>query len=670
MAIVVVLPSLALLWLVVNTVENERLAVRQKLIDVYQQRLDKLAQLNDTVLGDLTTIEKAASQEQPGAAFAQLVSVPPLIGRGDDVHYDPPDAVVIYDGNGEILYPPKQNPSQYHQELPDLFDRAWELEFRAGDFAGAGEAYARIAANADHQYTRCRGLMGQVRSLRKAAQTVEAIRLCRHLAYEQHLRFLDPQSLDLIASARVLLIELHQQAATGQHQSTWHELLQCAIDYDAADNDTFLPLSSKTRIFVLRKVVELAPQMTPSSAQARDIATAKTLLAAEELSAIAAEHYPTVASLGRWPRGALLRTALPGKLHGVVYDTKGRDTEDRTVLALHRDSNMHFLFQTYDSTVGSDVDYRITDNRGDHAVGLEDPQEPFFVQGIISNYCPGWSIELYFRDNVLFERTAGKRAAVYLWAALLVIALMLAAGALAARAIGKQIKVNRLKNDFIATVSHELKTPLASMRVLVDTILEGRTTDDQQVREYLELVGKENHRLSRLIDNFLTFSRMERNKQSFDIIPTNPAHIAHDAIEAVKTKFAKTRCQLEQKIESSLPAVLADHDAMVTVLVNLLDNACKYGRNQGTQVCLTALHQGSMVCFEVKDNGIGMSRRACRKVFNRFYQVDQTLSRQAEGCGLGLSIVKFIVDAHHGSISVQSQPGKGSTFTVKIPKAT
>src|SRR4030042_347772 len=98
-------------------------------------------------------------------------------------------------------------------------------------------------------------------------------------------------------------------------------------------------------------------------------------------------------------------------------------------------------------------------------------------------------------------------------------AAMIAAGLLALQVIGRQIRLNRLKNDFIATISHELRTPLASMRVLVDTLLEGRYKDQQQVREYLELAAKENSRLSRLIDNFLTFSRMERNKKAFDLTP-------------------------------------------------------------------------------------------------------------------------------------------------------
>lgn len=201
------------------------------------------------------------------------------------------------------------------------------------------------------------------------------------------------------------------------------------------------------------------------------------------------------------------------------------------------------------------------------------------------------------------------------------------------------------------------------MRVLVDTLLEGNYRDQQQVTEYLQMTSQENERLSRLIDNFLSFSRMERNKQAFEFTRTNPAVIAGAAAEAVKTKFGNGRCDFKLTIKEDLPCIMADRDAIVTVLVNLLDNAYKYSHDD-KKIELKVDNKNGQVCFSVTDNGIGMPGRAVRKIFNRFYQVDRSLARRAEGCGLGLSIAKFIVDAHKGSISVESKPGEGSTFTI------
>jgi two-component system, OmpR family, phosphate regulon sensor histidine kinase PhoR len=232
--------------------------------------------------------------------------------------------------------------------------------------------------------------------------------------------------------------------------------------------------------------------------------------------------------------------------------------------------------------------------------------------------------------------------------------------------VGRQIRLNSMKNDFIATVSHELKTPLSSMRVLVDTLLEGNVRDEAQAKEYLRLAAKENERLSRMIDNFLTFSRMERNKKVFTMTSVSPAAVARDAVECIQTKYTTNHCQFTCNISPGLPEIQADHDAIVTVLVNLLDNACKYSGDD-KRIALRVFKAEHDVCFGVSDNGIGLARRHARRIFESFYQVDTSLARKVEGCGLGLSIVKFIVDAHKGSVSVESKLGKGSTFTVRLP---
>ena len=141
-----------------------------------------------------------------------------------------------------------------------------------------------------------------------------------------------------------------------------------------------------------------------------------------------------------------------------------------------------------------------------------------------------------------------------------------------------------------------------------------------------------------------------------------------NTVYAVREKFQPPGARLEVDLAAGLPKISGDADALTTVLVDLLDNAHKY-TGDDKHVILRAHPDGGKVRFEVQDNGVGLSRRAARKVFDRFYQVDQSLSRRAGGCGLGLSIVRFIVAAHGGSVSVSSQPGRGSTFTVSLAAA-
>jgi signal transduction histidine kinase len=263
---------------------------------------------------------------------------------------------------------------------------------------------------------------------------------------------------------------------------------------------------------------------------------------------------------------------------------------------------------------------------------------------------------------------ATSRKAAYLWTGGAGIVLIVVLACTVAGFVSRQMRLTRLKNDLIATVSHELKTPLASMRMLVDTLLEGRYRDQDRVREYLQLVGRENQRLSRLIDNFLAFSRMERNKHAFQFTEVEVGEIVAAAVEAVQDRFAAPCCQLEVDVAPDLPAVFGDRDALTTVLLNLLDNAHKYTRDD-KHVRIRAYTQDSQAVIEVRDNGIGIPRRAQRRIFDRFYQVDQSLTRKAGGCGLGLSIVQFIVTAHGGSIAVASDVASGTTFTVRLPAA-
>ncbi|MHC4737506.1 MAG: sensor histidine kinase [Planctomycetota bacterium] len=474
--------------------------------------------------------------------------------------------------------------------------------------------------------------------------------------------------MSLVASGCLRLIELrsklNKDSVTLLNHNDEYELK--LLELIAKQNQTgiFLPLDQ--RVFIAKTVIKDINKwwnLTPAH-QLRSYISHLMGNGPDLLRII--NQLPTAEEIKNWAIDRPLGLSIDNQQFVAVK----LKVDAKDVLYFHRRDNIGSSVRVCYSVAlrHTGINYRIVDGSGKYISGMEKPTPTAeaFLRSSIGGHFPDWQVELYFRGNDIFDSTASKQTAIYLWTGALVVVLILAAGGFATQAVGKQIRLNRLKNDFIATVSHELKTPLSSMRVLVDTLLEGNYEGEKTATDYLHLISKENERLSRLIDNFLTFSRMERNKKAFDIGRVRPAEIAQTAAEAVQTKLIKDKCRLDVSIDEGLPDVSADKDAMVTVLINLLDNAYKYSYDN-KRIELRVFREDSFICFLVKDDGIGMTRRQTKKIFDRFYQADSSLSRQAEGTGLGLAIVKFIVDAHKGQIRVDSKVSFGSVFKVLLP---
>jgi signal transduction histidine kinase len=281
---------------------------------------------------------------------------------------------------------------------------------------------------------------------------------------------------------------------------------------------------------------------------------------------------------------------------------------------------------------------------------------------------PGWQLALVSTGPDPFKQLEDRQFTLYLWIGILVTGTVAVFALIAGRMISRSLRLAGLKADLMAVVSHELKTPLSSMRLLVDTLLDDPVLEQKKTREYLDLIASENTRLSLLIENFLTFSRMERNKYSLEFAPVRVEDVVTAAVKASGPRFQEPDCRLQVEIMPDLPDIRADQSALVAALVNLLDNAYKYTPGE-KQIALRSFAAGKSVCFEVRDNGIGIPAREIKKIFRKFYQADQRLSRSRGGCGLGLSIVHFLIAAHGGSVQVSSEPGKGSTFTVALEAA-
>lgn len=323
------------------------------------------------------------------------------------------------------------------------------------------------------------------------------------------------------------------------------------------------------------------------------------------------------------------------------------------------------FFETYLKPVEPGAEIRLLDENGRELTGGLQPGGMPVAFTVFNTPFTGWKAELYLNRNAL-AGTTNDDIALFAWTAGLAVLANLVIAGTAGFAVHRQMKMHELKNSTLATVTHEFKTPVASMRVLLDTLLEGRYRNDGQLREYLELAARENHRLARLVENFLTLSRIERGVHTFRREPVDPAEIVQTAIDAMSVK--SNGYHIESRPGENLPPVLGDRDSLNVALLNLLENAWKY-TGEDKRIAVETSREGGNVVFAVTDNGIGIDKAEQTNIFKRFYQVDQKLTRSAEGCGLGLSIVKHIAEAHGGSVSVQSGLGKGSRFLLSIPAA-
>jgi two-component system, OmpR family, phosphate regulon sensor histidine kinase PhoR len=281
-------------------------------------------------------------------------------------------------------------------------------------------------------------------------------------------------------------------------------------------------------------------------------------------------------------------------------------------------------------------------------------------------WMPGWQLSFQPLDMTPFDAAARRQVIVYISVAVGGIAVMAIVGAAAGRTLRRQMRLARLKTDLVAAVSHELRTPLASMRVLVDGLLADDNLDVTKTREYLQMVAGENERLSRLIENFLAFSRLERDHYRFVFTEVDPSAVIAAAMSTIRDRLPAS-CDISVEVAPALPALMADADALVTALVNLVDNALKYTAADKQIVVRVCREGDAFISFLVQDNGIGIPVREQRRIFKRFYRVDQRLTQDTGGVGLGLSIVDLIARGHRGSVIVRSSPGAGSTFVLRVP---
>lgn len=231
----------------------------------------------------------------------------------------------------------------------------------------------------------------------------------------------------------------------------------------------------------------------------------------------------------------------------------------------------------------------------------------------------------------------------------------------------------KLQAEFVQKVSHDLRTPLTSIKMFVETLQEGRLRDPNKIEECLDVLSRETDRLTAMVERLLTWARMEAGRVVYEPERSSVGDVIDAALEGLDTQIKLSGLDpithITREVADNLPPIDVDPDAMAEALLNLLSNALRYTRSQNKEIGVRAVTRDKEVLITIYDNGPGIPQHAQSRIFEKFYRVVDPALPDVDGTGLGLAIVHHIVRAHRGRITVQSDTGKGCAFHIFLPGA-
>ena len=628
----VLVPSAGVMWMMREAVRNERAATNQRLLEAYRLQLDQAAKtLKDRWEVQQAKISDLVTADWPVVSFSKIASNALV------------DSVVLCDNWGEVVYPVRESESERIASterigsIKTINDLRWleasRMEFVEGRYLEAAAAYGDVIENYSLPTDTLEAVLGKARCLDKAGDRQGAITVLQRVSryWTQGAR---AESHKCAACLR--LLELSKKGSP-----VWKDAAK-RLEVYLRDFEKY-----PTRVYQRRFLINEFQRLTGQSGN----------FAAHDAESLAIEYVNQLKGGTVKLPGGLRRTKIPGVWQDYNKESKfallyRTATIRKELLSLCDEipSSKGIVFSVSDPGEASD-------NLMDVSLGPKIGE---------------WQLGLRVTDGNPFSDSSKQQNAVYIWIAALTVATTCVLAWLLLAVLRRRMRLAQLKNDLVATVSHELKTPLASIRLLVDTLLQndGRAADvkdQQQTTEYLQLISAENARLTRLVENFLTFSRMERGQHPFDFSTVDAGQLAEKAANVFLDHCPEASECLSVDIRETAQ-VSCDQDSMVTAIVNLLENAWKYGGDD-KDIQLQVDSSGDHAQVRVSDKGQGLTPREVSRVFDRFYQVDQRVARTQGGCGLGLSIVRSIVEAHGGSVAVDSKLDVGSTFVIQLPRS-
>jgi len=314
----------------------------------------------------------------------------------------------------------------------------------------------------------------------------------------------------------------------------------------------------------------------------------------------------------------------------------------------------------------SSINIKIEDINGNLVLSRVITEETEYLSFPFPENLPKWKLLLSENNPGLIATLMKAGSGIYLFAFILIILLMLLGFAFILYTLSVELRLNKLKSEFISNVSHELKSPLTSIRMMTEMLHNNRVETEERKSAYYSAMLEESEHLSHLIDNILDFSRIDEDRRKYESISLDLDKLTREFLISIREMINETGFDIRYSCPDKVPAIQADRNAILQVLYNLVDNAIKFS-GTSRQIDINLVSKDNELQLTVKDYGIGISSKDQEKIFERFFRGREPQHLGIRGSGIGLTIVKKIVEDHGGQLSVESKPGEGSTFTVGIP---
>ncbi len=314
----------------------------------------------------------------------------------------------------------------------------------------------------------------------------------------------------------------------------------------------------------------------------------------------------------------------------------------------------------------SEFKVSITDNNTDKEILISNGKEIGKIQQKKAlTLFPNFAAAIFLKNKTIASLVS-ERVKRNLLTLFLIDIILFAAVWFLLKNLKKEIELSKIRTDFVANVSHELRTPLSLINIFAETLALNRITNEDKKQEYYKIIHQESSRLGRIVNKILTFYKIEEKKKIYNFQPADLNYIVENILDSYSYNLNNLGFNVSFNKDKELPEINIDEEAVSDIVINLMDNAIKYSAEKKDIIISTGKNE-KFVYFKLKDSGIGISAENQKKIFEKFFRVQKNMINNIKGTGLGLTIVKSIMNAHNGEITVESTEGQGSCFTLNFP---